>query len=264
MRFEIMSDLHIDYWDLKLPLKHQSGERKNFPLDVENRKDILVIAGDISDDLDISVKFLEKISKCYKYILYVDGNHEHVNRYPSLYTTTEINKKITNPQIKYLRKNHFIIDKTVFIGACGWWNYCDMDKKVVEKSKNYFKEWVKGITDELALEFIHNTNKRSIEEFKSLKNEVDFYNKRKDIENIVIVTHTVPLEDMIRDEEEGTEHNTKYLELLKDNKKIKLWIFGHNHAQFDRKINGVRFVSNPRGRPEDYDREEYNSKVISI
>lgn len=31
--------------------------------------------------------------------------------------------------------------------------------------------------------------------------------------------------------------------------KIDLWIFGHTHEAVDEVVNGVRFVSNPRGYP---------------
>ena len=37
---------------------------------------ILIIAGDISDNLDLSIDYIDNISEYYDKILYVDGNHE--------------------------------------------------------------------------------------------------------------------------------------------------------------------------------------------
>lgn len=264
MDFHVVSDLHIDHWDLNLYVKYPHGERKNFPFPLEKNKGILIIAGDISDDLDLSIEFLNKISNFYEKILYIDGNHEHINKYPKLYTTEEIDSKIKNNKINYLRKNHFLHEKTVFLGVSGWWNYCNMDEKIVEKNKEYFKNWFPGVTDELSLDFINNTNSKSIEEFEILKEEVSNYEKDENIENIIIVTHTVPLQIMARKEEIGTDCNTNFEKIIENNKKIKLWIFGHNHSKFDNTINGIRFISNPRGRPNDFDREIYTQQKIVI
>lgn len=35
------------------------------------------------------------------------------------------------------------------------------------------------------------------------------------------------------------------------NFKIDLWIFGHTHEAVDEVVNGIRFVSNPRGYPNE-------------
>ena len=45
---------------------------------------------------------------------------EFVNAYPSLYTKEEINKLINNEKIVYLPNNPYIVNKTVFLGCCGY------------------------------------------------------------------------------------------------------------------------------------------------
>ena len=64
-------------------MKHPYGDIVHKPVELNNKSDILIIAGDISDDIDLSIKYIDNISKKYKKILFVDGNHEHVNRYPN-------------------------------------------------------------------------------------------------------------------------------------------------------------------------------------
>ena len=75
---DLVSDLHIDQWDSNLPNLYPCGEVKNFPFQWNGivKSPYLIVAGDISDDLDLSLSYLDNISKYYKKILFVDGNHE--------------------------------------------------------------------------------------------------------------------------------------------------------------------------------------------
>ena len=71
------------------------GEVLDYPRFFKKTKDrILIFAGDIGDDIDLSLKYLDGISKNYERILFVDGNHEHVSRYPYLLSCEEIKEKI--------------------------------------------------------------------------------------------------------------------------------------------------------------------------
>ena len=96
-QFDYVSDLHIDYWDPKWKTSFMScGLIKNRPLDWKKMKvksDVLVVAGDVSDNLEFTIKYLKSLRKYYKKILFVDGNHEHVYRYPRLYSNNYIYKK---------------------------------------------------------------------------------------------------------------------------------------------------------------------------
>jgi len=40
-------------------------------------------------------------------------------------------------------------------------------------------------------------------------------------------------------------------------KKLSKWIFGHTHTQHEGKKNGIEIICNPRGRLEDFNRENY-------
>ena len=56
--------------------------------------------------------------------------------------------------------------------------------------------------------------------------------------------------------------NTNFEKLIDVSDKLNYWIFGHTHKQYNLKYKGVHFISNPRGRPEDENREVYNIKKI--
>lgn len=268
MKIDICSDLHIDQWSNKYITKYPCGEIKNFPFQFKKTDSpYLIIAGDIGDELLYSIEYLNEISKYYEYILFVDGNHEHVDIYPNLYEKKYINNLIDNHKILYLSNTPYKIKNTIFIGVCGWWDYNNSDLETIDKCHNYFDNWIKHFTLEDSKKFINNVINKSIEEIEYLDSNIKKYMNDDSVKNIVIVTHTLPTKEFFDEDknkiELATECNSKFENLLKYDK-ISHWIFGHTHTQWEKKINNIEFICNPRGRPEDYNREIYKLKQIII
>jgi len=66
-KFDIVSDLHIDQWSHKYISKYPCGEIKECPYKFsKSESDYLIVAGDISDDLNISINYLNENSVNYK------------------------------------------------------------------------------------------------------------------------------------------------------------------------------------------------------
>jgi predicted phosphodiesterase len=260
---DFCSDLHIDQWDTSIFIKYPHGPQKNFPFQISNQNGFkyLIVAGDISDDLDLSLSYLEDSADQYDKILFVDGNHEHVNKYPKLYTTPYINQKIINEKIVYLPENDFIDGSTVFIGVCGWWNYSSAKGNY---DLTYFKNWIPSLTEEDCLEFILNVKERAKQEAKILKEKIEKYEKDPKCQTIVIITHCLPIDNLPADEVD-TNYNSHFREIIDGNySKLTYWLFGHTHQKLERKKSGILFMTHPRGRPEDYDRKVYSLKSINI
>lgn len=271
--FDICSDLHIDQWDPKIPNKYPCGLIRDIPLNlIKSTTDVsnyLIVAGDVSDNIDITIEYLNELSNYYEKILFVDGNHESVHKYPVLHSTEYIYERIKqfkNDKIVYLPKNHFKINRYVFLGCCGWWDYCNKNINKIEENLSYFDDWIPHFNRNNNKQFIDSVIEKSEEEFDELKRWINIYENDNTIDNIIIVTHTVPNIYFCKNTDSSTEHNTKFSEFFEKNKyrKISHWIFGHLHDQFENEIDGIKLVANPRGRPEDYDREVYNFKTIKI
>ena len=235
-----------------------------------SNSDYLILNGDICDDLNESINYLNDVSKYYKKILYIDGNHEHVYNYPELYDTKYINNqinKINNNKIIYLPNNYYKINNTLFIGCCGWWDYNNEDKDSINKCSKYFENWIDNFKEQENLKFIHNVINKSKEEYSNLICLLEKYKDDNEIKDIIIVTHTVPhirhCDNHSITDNNSTQNNTKLYNITKY-KKIKKWIFGHTHRCWEEKIDGIEFICNPRGRPEDFNREIYNTKQIVI
>ena len=212
---------------------------------------------------------LNNISQFYDHVLFVYGNHEHVHNYPKLYPTDVINqkfKKNNNKKIVYLPRNEFIINKTAFIGACGWWDYDNGTK--FNENLGYFRNWIPHFKEVDNRDFMFNVREQSIEEYEELKKKLDMYEKNEKVENVVIVTHTIPLNfccDNTIDDNSSTQLNTKMMELINHGyTKLSRWIFGHTHDQHELKYKNIHFICNPRGRPEDFNRIKYQKKTIDI
>ena len=151
------------------------------------------------------------------------------------------------------------------------------DEDIVKHNHKYFGKR-RGFTRDMAIEFINNVFDKSRKEFEYLKNEIEYYEKNDKIKNIVLITHSVPKSEFsykyVKSEyiSAGTQYNTLFSQILnKDTecvkyKKISHWIFGHSHDNHD--IYDfetlIRFISNPRGRYEDYNRTSYSVKEIEI
>ena len=62
-----------------------------------------------------------------------------------------------------------------------------------------------------------------------------------------------------------TNYNSHFSEIVNGNyNKITHWFFGHTHEQLTGEINNIVFMTNPRGRPEDYNREVYSLKTVDL
>ena len=68
-KIDFISDLHIEMWNPTINIKHPCGEKSNHPLDINIFKNseskILIVAGDTSDTLELSIEKLDEIGKYY-------------------------------------------------------------------------------------------------------------------------------------------------------------------------------------------------------
>ncbi|MAU37474.1 MAG: hypothetical protein CMD14_08955 [Flavobacteriales bacterium] len=264
---DVVSDLHIDQWSSDYVNKYPHGKISNHPFVFEsNHNKYLIVAGDISDDINISIDYLNDVSQHYKKVLFVDGNHEHVHKYPKLYSCKEINQLVSNDKLVYLPMNPFKINDIVIIGSCGWWNYNNENPMDIKKSLNYFDSWITHFTEKDNCDFIKNVIKRSNEEYNYLYKLLKMYETDDTVKNVIIVTHTIPDITFAETEIFGShicEYNTLFKNLFKFTKLSK-WIFGHTHHEWNINYNNVDFICNPRGRPEDYNRIKYSTIETNI
>lgn len=238
LSFDLISDLHLD---------HQ-------PIDWTGiaTSPICVVAGDIAEDQTILINFLTHLSKCYQQVLYVDGNCEHRYCLMNLEDSyRELKKKIEKlARVQYLYDDVVVINGIAFVGTNGWWGF-DFDSSIdVDQSTMWYQSMVPDCSIEQIL-------LQSINDAAYLAHTVEKLQTHTEVKDIVVVSHTVPVPDLIAhdiDLEKSYKFNVMGNRLLDavrmvdTESKISTWCFGHYHGAVDQYINGVRYVNNCRGR----------------
>jgi len=240
--FDLISDLHLDTW------------HSNFDWSGQATSAHCVVAGDICFDQDRLVQCLMHLSKCYQAVFYIDGNGEHEHRLDDLdHSYSLLAKNISKLRnVVYLQDNVVVINGVAILGTYGWWNF-DFDPGVsAEHSMAWFEQKYSLSRDQvLKIRTAANTDATY------LLNSVRRLQTHQDVKKIVMVTHTVPREDLISHDIElagSFKFNTmgnsvmKQIGMVDTQKKIHTWCFGHYHGKVDQVRQGIRFVNNCRGR----------------
>ncbi len=259
MQFDLASDLHTDRW----PVDKQVDWAKH------KQNDIIIIAGDVSDPTADVVAELKRIAAVYKTVLYVDGNHEHrpFDEIPYLGNAALHAEIAKIPNVVFLRDKVFIQDGVAIIGRNGWWDYKIGEPYVTAEQTRevYANNPNKPDPDVIATE--------AAADMHWLKSKVTQLQADDTIHSIIVVTHTAPHAGILswnvypkQLKYTGFYGNSSMAEVLRADKehKIKFWLSGHNHDCKDIVIGGVRFYTNPRGRPNDFNREDYKPVALKL
>lgn len=237
-----MSDLHLEF--LKNHIK------------ITPAGDFLILAGDVvtGDDPEDMAKFesfLAQYSSYFIKIIHVPGNHEFwctKTSHPNDIRT--INNKFKALQKKF--KNYCYIPRGTidmtfkgksyrFICATLWAAIPVSEYDKMQKvMKDYDRIWIP--TKEGARKALPSDTVRiHREHVKFIKKSIETTPPQC---KIILVTHHKPTTDL----GQGSAYETDLTqEIIK--KPVSLAIHGHTHVLYDKKINGVHVVSNPKGYP---------------
>jgi predicted phosphohydrolase len=253
MIIQYLSDLHLErYYDNINIIDYNNYIKKH------DECDIICLAGDICscvDDYNFSqfTKFLDWITKKFKHVIHIPGNHEYYNlakyfpldkKYSKEYTDyklSNLNDKYSN--YYFLNNNTKIINDVLFIGTTLWTHIGSDNNQVILKYMNDFKFIytqgckLKLLTIEQYNKY-HEISKIWLQE--TLKNNT--------IQKIVLITHHKPFtnKEKLNNLDECFEVDIDYL----FEKSISI-IYGHTHDQykesFEKDSNYFQIVSNPIG-----------------
>lgn len=235
----ILSDLHWEYY---------SDYGLNFAKFIPENE-FLILAGDIAcwqNKLRFSYfdSFLE-LSKKFKQIIYVFGNHEY---YKSNFYEAKTNARCCLEKISNLMilDNQIIkINNTKVLGTTLWYKLPEYgtDLKVNDDL----------ISDYLEIDFL---NKKAI---KFLSNEIE--------KDSIVITHHAPSWQSIHEAYVNNPINRYYvtnLQPLIETIEPKYWIHGHVHNSFDYKINNTNVICNPFGYVNKEINLDWTVKTITI
>ncbi|WP_313326065.1 metallophosphoesterase family protein [Pseudomonas qingdaonensis] len=232
MKLHILSDLHCEFADFVPPA-----------VDC----DVVVLAGDIH----IKARGARWANLSFSTpVLYVMGNHEHYGG--NLDRTYSKLVAATDEHVHVLENQVWEHDGVQFLCATGWTSLGSTGDVVAAS-------WCarSTMTDYRAIRVGDQYRRlrpgdvieknRQTEEWLGAQLSQPFHGKR------VVITHHAPLMQFVNDEGDSPHLRAAYGNswermLCFD---IDLWVFGHTHTAVDQRVNGIRFVSNPRGYPSE-------------
>jgi hypothetical protein len=187
-----------------------------------------VVAGNISDDLDVLRKTLQHLSNNYRGVFFIDGSLEHrelQNYEVRIEAMRTICSSIDN--VVYLHNHVVILNNVAFVGVNGWYN----NRKNIQEIEDldYIKQYK---NDDLS--YLSNT-------LKQLQAHID-------VKKIVVISNSMP-SDYLKfksQDSESKEQSNLALSLLFDyGVKAKTWMFGTDDISVDVEVGSRRFVNNP-------------------
>jgi hypothetical protein len=240
--FDLISDLHIDTW--------------NEPFDWTDRatSPYAIVAGDIAEDRKLLSDALTNLSRCYQAVFFIDGNDEHARYYHSLSDSyKDLTKRIAKiSNVVYLQDNVVVVDGVGILGTNGWWGF-DFELSIDPTQSSLWWQEKENLTSDIAKKI----SRMATNDAAYMINSVKRLQSHKDVKHILMVTHTVPCQQLIEHDIdlEGSMRfnmmgNRDMMQAVAadDGKKIHTWCFGHYHGSVDQIRHNVRFVNNCRGR----------------
>lgn len=229
--------------------------------------DVLVLAGDIcamgiEEDFGKFIELIKYYSPRYKNIIHVAGNHEY-------YAAKKIITKLDcmdaiNRKLKALSKtfkNYLFLNcdaitlqfdnkPYMFIGATLWAKIDEKDWKFVENNMNDYTHI-----------YINRNNlpvRLTVAEMQKLHLKHKFFIKKaiehaaeKNIPSIIITHHKSLGDTPEHYKTRLTQaYETDITALYKLPVRAVIW--GHTHKHFLKEINGITYVSNPKGYPSQH------------
>ena len=248
MKIQLVSDLHLEFGDIV----------------IENKgADVLILSGDICVAADIGrgemsdrktrfVNFFERVSKEFKNVVYVFGNHEHYHG------DFAASADIIKGAFRHLSNVHILdidsvdIDGVLFVGGTLWTDFKNRDPVVMWDAQTMMNDYR---TVRNGPPGMYGSAPKFLPEDAVLYHEqmlkmIDLECK-DETRPIVVVGHHAPSFQSISGRYGGDKLNGAYatdlIDFIEQHPQIKLWTHGHIHNNADYMIGSTRVLCNPRG-----------------
>lgn len=261
MKLRIVSDLHLEF------------DKYTLPEAPDEAQSVLILAGDIcvADSgpmlLERFKSFFEDVSRRFRQVMYVPGNHEHYDG--SIVTTPRRLKRHINEwwglnNVRILANDWYLLEDdddsaVAFIGSTLWTD-CGKNDPLAMLHWDMMSDSRKirtGPSESLAYDHKFNIRNQIQEHQKAVLNIFDSLETFKAIKRVVI-THHAPSWQSIHPSYEGDNMNMFYASHLDDrifDANPEFWFHGHVHNSFDYLLDPTkescqtRIIANPRGYP---------------
>lgn len=238
MKVYAISDLHIDYEENRQWVYNLSQS--------EYKDDILVLAGDLTDEIPSIEKVLLFLKKCFREVLYVPGNHElwtFRNNGMNSLEKFELIKTIAENSGIRLEPGNF--GPLSIVPLYGWYDYSFGPPSDQLKSQwTDYKAciWPDGFDEKKITHYFISLN----ENFLTFKNRF-----------VISFSHFLPRVDLMP---YYIPHGKRYLypalgthrlELQVRQLNPQIHIYGHSHVNMKIKKDNITYINNAFGYPHE-------------
>ncbi len=244
MKIAYCSDLHLEFGDILL-------ENDSY--------DVLLIAGDTfvapliyDDNNDYKIykerfeNFFKEVSKNFPMTFIIIGNHEY---YRGIFH--EVNDFVSEYFMKFdniilLQDEFFRYEGVGFFGGTLWFNVNNpVHENEIENNINDYS-YIRYYDRLLRVKDLRKYYNRFLNHFNMVVDDPGI--------DVVFTHHSPSMLSVYHNNHKGDTLNLAYCNnldmLIFDNPRIKYWIHGHVHNNFDYKIGETSILCNPRGYDE--------------
>lgn len=278
MKITIASDLHLEFETIRL--------------DNESNADVLVLAGDIvcaaplrkygyvsTPEYEIHKKhelkklasrfseFFDHVSKQYKTVVCVAGNHElYGDRWVSGIDILR-NFYMRWSNVRFLEDGFTVIDDVPFIGSTLWTDMHNSHPIVMYDIEHGLNDYLLIRNDSSGFKKLKATD--TIVRHKTSLERIKTTLERFSNQSCVVVSHHAPTH-LSSHPRYHTNDNLNFAyhsdlgNMIAYTENIKLWVHGHTHDCFDYNVGGTRVVCNPRGYVGYESAEKFSLKTIEL
>jgi predicted phosphodiesterase len=238
MRILAISDLHTDFKENQLLLKQLP--------DVAYREDVLIVAGDISDRMEVLRSTLALLRSTFAHVFYVPGNHELWVRKEAYTSLGKLLKVSELCQALDIRTRPMQIEGLWIVPLLSWYQASfDADNSgdagALRGWADFaFCRWPKEIGE--VCEFFLGLNAPHIKAYDGPVISFSHFLPRRDL-----LPATANLRFKGLPKVAGCTALDEQIRRLQS----RIHVFGHSHISCDRLIDGVRYVQNPLRYPKE-------------
>lgn len=212
---DLISDLHLTDSD-------------TFDWEGKSTSLFCVVAGNISDDLEVLHRTLKHLGDNYRGVFYIDGSLEHsdLSEYDSrILSIRKICDSLNN--VVYLHNHVVILNGIAFVGVNGWYG----NRKQLNEPED--------------AEYIEMYKK---DEVNYLSNTIKQLQGHDEVNKIIIISNSMPSKYLGFNSPKVNfpDDENLALSLLFDyGVMVKAWLFGTDDIDVDVEVGSRRFVNNP-------------------
>lgn len=238
MKIWCFSDLHIDVNKVPFEIK----ERPDY--------DVLVIPGDIREDMVKSVKWIEEMKLDDKPVIFVGGNHEFYREKRDTCLNKAIEYAGQNDNITILQDSNIEIDGVLFVGATLWTDYRIFGEACFSQAMMWAES---SMNDHRLIRLASQGYRRWLPKDAELEHRFS----RAYIHMVldqpwdgprVVVTHHAPSFKSVPERYTYDLLTAAFAsDLEHEVDRVSVWFHGHIHTAQDYTLGDGRVVCNPRG-----------------